>query len=130
MSTQLIDELPDWLDKEAWIAFKDMRKAKGKRCPFTPAAEKRLLWNLDMLRAKGNDPTAMLWQSTVAGWSDIYPVKHQQGQLATVQNFDTAKSNQWLQEHAKHMSTPTDEEKAKQAIARMGELRKQLRGRA
>jgi len=26
----IADPLPDWLDLEAWAAFKDMRKAKGK----------------------------------------------------------------------------------------------------
>ncbi len=125
---QLIDELPDWLNREAWGAFLEMRKAKGKRAPFTPAAEKRLLWNLDMLRAKGNDPTAMLWQSVVAGWSDVYPVKHQQGQTATVQNFDTAKSNQWLQEHARHMAAPINETEAQKAMEAMKALRQKLRG--
>jgi len=38
--TQLIDELPDWLDREAWTAFKDMRKAKGK---LTPGIARSLL---------------------------------------------------------------------------------------
>jgi hypothetical protein len=80
MTGDLFDSLPTWLNAEAWQAFRDMRKAKGSRAPFTPAAEKRMLQKLEGMQREGHDVTECLWQSTMVGWSDVYPLKPAQGQ--------------------------------------------------
>lgn len=67
-------DLPGWIDREAWDAFTEMRKAKGKRAPFTVAAAKRVLYELDRLRPNHN-PTEVLWQSVINGWSGVFPLK-------------------------------------------------------
>ena len=68
-------EIPDWVPGEPWQAFVDMRRAKGKRAPFTVAAAKGVLASLGKLRDQGHDPAEVLQQSVVNGWSDVYPIK-------------------------------------------------------
>jgi hypothetical protein len=80
MTGSLFDDLPEWLNAEAWEAFREMRKAKGKRAPFTPAAEKRILFELEKLNRQGQDVGECLWKSVKEGWSDVYPLKPAQGQ--------------------------------------------------
>lgn len=67
--------IPAWLDPEVWSAYCEMRKAKGKRAPFTVAAAKRVLYILDRMRSEGQSPNDVLWQSVVNGWSGVFPVK-------------------------------------------------------
>lgn len=57
---------------EAWIAFCDMRKAKGKRAPFTDLARKRILFELQKFQAAGQDVDAILWKSVTNGWSGVF----------------------------------------------------------
>lgn len=71
------DALPTWLDAEAWTAFVEMRRAKGKRAPFTARAEKNMLSHLERMQRDGQDITAAIWQSVRNGWSDVYPDKNQ-----------------------------------------------------
>jgi len=124
----LIEELPEWLDKEAWSAFKDMRKAKGKRAPFTALAEKRLLFELDLLRAKGHASGPVLWQSVVAGWSSVYPLKHVQ-QGSTVESIEVEQTRRLLADQEAHKQASQAENKA--AIrARLAEARAKVRGQA
>lgn len=66
--------LPEWIDKEAWSGFIEMRRAM-KKIPFTPRAEALILAELYKLRDAGQDPNACLDQSTLNGWRDVYPVK-------------------------------------------------------
>lgn len=63
------------IDSEAWAAFVEMRKAKGKRAPFTEAAAKRIRFELGRLNAQGYPPGEVLWQSVVNGWSGVFPLK-------------------------------------------------------
>lgn len=65
--------LPDWLDREAWGAFLEMRKRK--RSPVTPRAAELLLGKLERWRAKGHDPTAILDASTAGAWTGLYEPK-------------------------------------------------------
>lgn len=60
---------------EAWIAFVDMRKAKGKRAPFTEFARTRILFELRRLQADGHDIDEVLWTSVTNGWSGVFPIK-------------------------------------------------------
>jgi hypothetical protein len=68
-------EPPSWIGKEAWDAFVEMRKAKGKRAPWTNGARDGIIRQLDRLRSAGNNPDEVLWQSVRNGWSDVYALK-------------------------------------------------------
>jgi hypothetical protein len=69
--------LPDWLDKEAWEGFCQMRRAM-KRVPFTDRAQKLIIRELDTLKAQGYDPGAVLDQSVMNGWRGVFPVRGQE----------------------------------------------------
>lgn len=66
--------LPEWIDKEAWEGYCDMRKQKRNQ-PFTQRAAKMILAELYKLKAAGHDPNAALDQSTLHGWTDVYQPK-------------------------------------------------------
>ena len=68
-------ELPSWLPKTEWGEFVAMRKAKGKRAPFTDAAARGVIDAVGRLRDVGNDPAAVLRQSVVNGWSGVFELK-------------------------------------------------------
>jgi hypothetical protein len=71
--------LPDWLDREAWAAFLDLRTKK--KAPNTHRALKIILKKLGKWHGMGRDPTAILDASTVNGWKDLYePKDGQHGQ--------------------------------------------------
>lgn len=67
--------MPDWLDKEAWEAYCEMRRAMGKRAPFTALAEKRTIHDLEKLEAQGFPNGEVLWQSVTAGYRGVFPIK-------------------------------------------------------
>lgn len=67
--------LPAWIDPEIWEAFKDMRKAKGKRAVLTKFAENCILYKCYDFHSKGHDVNGILTQSIINAWSDIYPEK-------------------------------------------------------
>lgn len=64
---------PDWLDREAWAAFLEMRRKKHK--PMTPRAQKIIWGKLEAWRAKGHDPTHILDRSTENAWTTLYEPK-------------------------------------------------------
>lgn len=66
--------IPPFIDPEAWEGFCEMRGSKKSR-PFTQRAAKMVLAELYKLRDAGHDPNACLDQSTMHGWSDVYPLK-------------------------------------------------------
>lgn len=65
--------LPGWLDQTAWQRFLEARLAMKAKA--TPHAQTLLLRELEALRAKGHDPTAVLDQSVARGWRGLFPVK-------------------------------------------------------
>jgi hypothetical protein len=65
-------ELPDWLKKEDWAAFKEMRLKL--RAPLTDKATSLLLAKLDKLRACGDDAGEILNQSIMNGWKSVFPL--------------------------------------------------------
>lgn len=65
--------LPDWVPVSAWQGWLDVRKAK--RAPATPEAVRLSLIELEKLRNSGNDPEAVLNQSTQKGWTGLFPLK-------------------------------------------------------
>ena len=65
--------MPGWLPVDAWNGFLDMRKEKG--AVPTGRATQLLIAKLERLRSDGNDPGAVLDQSTENNWSGIFEVK-------------------------------------------------------
>src|SRR5690349_4100744 len=65
--------LPDWIPTDAWAAFEEMRKKIRK--PLTPRATELIVKKLGALRAAGNDPGAVLDQSTINCWRDVFELK-------------------------------------------------------
>lgn len=68
-------DLPDYIDPEAFQGFIDMRKAKGRRAPFTDRARTLVLNKLAEFHKQGLDVNACLDQATESGWSSVYPIK-------------------------------------------------------
>lgn len=65
--------LPDWIPLSAWNDWVDMRKKSGK-AP-TPRALELAITELQKLRASGNDPAAVLEQSTFKNYTGLFEVK-------------------------------------------------------
>ncbi|KAB0668954.1 replication protein [Oryzomonas sagensis] len=63
----------------AWKAYVEMR-VKIKK-PLTPYAMKLRVGDLIKLQVQGQDPIAVLNQSTAACWQDLYPLKKNDAQL-------------------------------------------------
>jgi uncharacterized protein YdaU (DUF1376 family) len=66
-------DLPEWLPVEPWNAFIAMRKRKSGM-PTARAVE-LMLGKLERWRASGQDPGAVLDQSTEAQWTGIFELK-------------------------------------------------------
>jgi uncharacterized protein YdaU (DUF1376 family) len=66
-------DLPDWLPVEPWNAFVKMRNRKSGM-PTARAVE-LMLRKLERWRASGQDPGAVLDQSTEAQWTGIFELK-------------------------------------------------------
>lgn len=112
MTAALFDDLPDWLDREAWQGYVEMRKAKGKRAPFTAAAQKLTLRKLTDMRARGLNPTHSLEDATEAGWSSVFDPKPRAAPgkpAATVSPFTAERQAQgaaWMGRHARRPADP------------------------
>src|SRR5262249_16812428 len=65
--------LPPWLPVGAWAEFLNMRKRLRKNP--TEYAKKLIIAKLDRLRASGQDPRAVLDQSTANGWQDVFELR-------------------------------------------------------
>lgn len=64
--------LPDWVPKEAWEDWLEMRKKK--RSSPTLRAQQLAVERLATLMASGNDPVQVLDQSTFRGWLGLFEV--------------------------------------------------------
>ena len=69
--------LPEWLPLDAWQGFVDMRKKL--KAPLTPRAITLLMSKLDELRTQGNDPGAVLDQSTEMAWRGVFALRQTNG---------------------------------------------------
>ena len=65
--------LPDWLPKEAWISYVEMRK-KLRKAPTDRAIE-LVIAKLLKLKAEGHSPVAVLEQSVRNSWQDVFPLR-------------------------------------------------------
>lgn len=64
-------ELPDWIPEEAWKAFEEMRKAIPK-VPFTDAAKRGIVSELEKLKAQGHCPEKLLLKAVKKGWRSVF----------------------------------------------------------
>jgi hypothetical protein len=64
--------LPDWIPKPAWDAWVAARKKSKK--PPTDFALDLAVGKLEILRAAGHDPAAVLERSAFNGWADLFPL--------------------------------------------------------
>jgi hypothetical protein len=65
--------IPDFLDKELWNDFLEMRKKK--KIPYTERAIKLLIRKLTEFHNNGLDANKSLEESIMSGWSGIFPPK-------------------------------------------------------
>lgn len=82
-------ELPDFVSEDAWFGFIEMRKKIKK--PATERAMVMLIKKLTMFHNTGHDVNAILDQSTVNSWQDLYEIKNT-GPGYTNGNFRTSGS--------------------------------------
>lgn len=62
--------LPDWLPKESWDAWLEVRKRV--KAPNTERALKLAIGDLEKLREQGHDPGGVLDNATKRGWRGLY----------------------------------------------------------
>jgi uncharacterized protein YdaU (DUF1376 family) len=65
--------VPDWVDQETWEAWEQMRVKIRK--PLTDKARRLNLTKLAELRSQGQNPNAIIDQSTANGWAGFYAYK-------------------------------------------------------
>ena len=65
---------PEWVPAEPWTEFVQMRKAM-RNIPFTDAAAKGVVADLEKLRDAGHDPAGLLRHAVTSGWRTVYPPK-------------------------------------------------------
>lgn len=75
----LFDELPDWIPRESWAGWLEMRRQK--RIPTTDGARKLALKTLARLREEGEVVEYVLGQSEFKGWSGLFPVGEEYYQM-------------------------------------------------
>lgn len=73
-------ELPDFIKRETWDAYIDMRRKQKK--PATDYALRKVLDKLGKMRTEGQDPNEVLDQSIMNGWAGVFPVKEGKGEKA------------------------------------------------
>ena len=64
--------LPEWIKKETWDAFLEMRKAK-KASPTLRAME-LIIKELEKIKAAGDDANEVLNRSIRNSWKDVFPL--------------------------------------------------------
>jgi len=64
--------IPDWIDKEMWDSFLEMRK--GKRSIPTKKAIELLVKELEKLKLLGNNPNEVLQRSIMNSWKGVFPL--------------------------------------------------------
>lgn len=65
--------LPDWIDKDAWNGYEEMRKKI--RAPLTDRAREGIIRELEKLSPLGSNGAEILDQSTRNSWRGVFEVK-------------------------------------------------------
>jgi hypothetical protein len=73
---EMLENLPEFIDKELWQDFLDMRTKMRK--PPTEKAKTLLFKDLEKLRDAGDDPNEVLKQSIKSNWAGVFPLKDKQ----------------------------------------------------
>jgi Helix-turn-helix domain len=81
-------DVPNWIPLLPWQGFVQMRK-QMPRVPFTDRAQRLAISDLEKLRNEGNDPAAVLDQSTKNGWRGLFAIKNGNGD-SNGDNYKTA----------------------------------------
>jgi hypothetical protein len=74
-------EIPDWIPVEAWSGYLEMRSVQKK--PPTNYAVTLLLKKLNAYRQSGYELIAVLEQSIINNWIDVYPPKDQSRNMSS-----------------------------------------------
>lgn len=64
--------LPEWIKKETWEAYREMRQRK--RAPLTDRAAILIIKELEKLKLSGNQPEDVLNQSIMKSWTGVFPI--------------------------------------------------------
>jgi len=80
--------LPDWVPRDAWLGWEEMRR--GMRKPLTNAARTVNLRRLLKFRDAGDDPRAVLDQSTGNGWAGLFAFKPDRGERKALTKAELA----------------------------------------
>ena len=65
--------LPDWIPKEHWASYEEMRNKIRK--PMTDSARRMAVLKLENLNEQGQPPGQVLRQSVFNGWQGLFPIK-------------------------------------------------------
>jgi phage replication O-like protein O len=84
---KVVVEIPEWINKETWDAFVEMRKVIKK--PMTDRAKELMLGKLEKLKYLGQNVTEVLNQSILNNWSDVYEVRGKDGNTGRYNQKDT-----------------------------------------
>jgi hypothetical protein len=87
--------VPDWIKKETWDAFLEMRKSIGAK-PTNRAIE-LLISKLNHFRLAGQDPNAILDQSTMNNWKGVFAIKQEVQNNAGIRTSRSDPSDKNLQ---------------------------------
>lgn len=66
--------LPDWIDKEAWDGYMEVREIK--KYPMTKRAMTLLVNKLEKYKMDNMDPIDVLDKATVTGTNSVWPVEN------------------------------------------------------
>lgn len=70
-------DLPSWIPQDSWDGWMAVRKSK--KAANTPRALRLAISSLEKLRADGESVADVLDQSTLRGWTGLFPVKGRAG---------------------------------------------------
>lgn len=112
--------LPDWIPKETWDAFLQMRKRIKK--PATDYAIKLIIAKLERFKSNGQDVNQVLEKSITSGWQDVFEIK---GNPADIGRVTVPPSNE---PDPALLKIKEDDKRAApiplEVLAKMAELRK------
>lgn len=66
--------LPDWMPKEVWAGFAEMRKRI--KAPLTDKAAELIIRDLESLKGEGHNPILVIEQSISRSWRGVFPLKN------------------------------------------------------
>jgi len=82
--------IPDWIDRELWDAFLEVRKKC--KAASTEYALSLIIKDLEKYKASGDDPNEILKKSIMSSWKGVFPLKGG-GNGVNRGHFEEAKGN-------------------------------------